>query len=130
MNKDRVYDMLLYYLSDISYFPALLSDLLGLISGSGYEAQFFKLFVARLRMLSVKGILATELKEFEPLGGGRYSMHLSGTGFNIRILYAFLPNRQPALLCAFHERAGKKNTDYPEHITVAEDRLRILKERF
>lgn len=50
-------------------------------------------------------------------------MHLAGRGFNIRILYAFLPNRQPVLLSAFHERAGKTKTDYTTYIPEANRRF-------
>ena len=76
------------------------------------------------------GIQATVLREFEPLGGGLYSMHLSGQGYNIRILYGFMPNGQPVLLLAFHERAGKAKTDYSSHIPEAQKRFAEYKKGY
>ncbi len=57
-------------------------------------------------------------------------MHLTGKGFNLRILYAFLANQSPVLLLAFHERAGKRKTDYSGYIPQAAERLRQKKEEF
>ena len=73
-------------------------------------------------------LLAFRHKEFENIGGGLYSMHLAGKGFNLRILYAFLANQSPVLLLAFHERAGKRKTDYSGYIPQAAERLRQKKE--
>lgn len=130
MNKESVLKVLLTYLSSISYHLDLPQELLSQITGSGFELKFFSLLVSRLRQLSIQGIQATVLKEFEPLGEGLYSMHLAGKGFNIRILYGFMPNGQPALLHAFYEREGKKKTDYSSHIPVAKSRLDELRGEF
>ena len=130
MNKDAVLDYLIDLLSLISYHLDLPAELVLQISGSGYESKFFALLSARLRQLSALGIQATVMKEFEPLGGGLYSMHLAGKGFNIRILYGFLSNGQPALLHAFYERAGKNQTDYSTHIPVALSRLAQVRKEF
>lgn len=100
----------------------LLDELADFISGSGYEKAFFKQLQKRLYQLSAFNLHAVQLEEFEPLGDGLYSMHLAGKNFNIRILYCFLPNSQPALLLAFYERGNKKKTDYTSHIPTAKDR--------
>ena len=128
MNRESVLNYLIAYLSEISYHYRLVDELLSLISKSGNEMQFFKLLVLRLRQLSMKGIEATLLTEFEPLQDGLYSMHMSGKGFNIRIIYSFLPNKQPVLLLAFYERGGKRRTDYTPHMEPALSRLREMKE--
>lgn len=128
MNRESVLNYLIAYLSEISYHYRLVDELLSLISKSGNEMQFFKLLVLRLRQLSMKGIEATLLTEFEPLQDGLYSMHMSGKGFNIRIIYSFLPNKQPVLLLAFYERGGKRHTDYTPHMEPALSRLREMKE--
>ena len=130
MNRESVLNYLLMYLSSFSYHSQLISELLGIIATSGYEKKFFNLLVARLRYLSVMGIEATKHKEFEPLEEGLYSMHMSGTNFNIRILYAFLPNGEPALLLPFFERAGKKKTDYTPYIEPALSRFSEMKEDY
>ena len=75
---------------------------------------------------------ATDLcvKEFENIGQGLFSMHLTGAGFNIRVLFAFLSNNQPVLLHAFEEKQGKRRTDYSSHIPPALLRLSQTKEDF
>jgi hypothetical protein len=123
MNKADVLALLLQYLSDILCHNDFVPELISLIAGSGYELKFFGMLNARLLVLSSLGVQATVTKEFEPLTDGLYSMHLAGRDFNIRIIYAFLQNRQPVLLSAFHEREGKKKTDYSSYIPVAKNRL-------
>lgn len=130
MNKESVLESLMMILSSFSYHLDLPSELISFISGSGYEAKFFSLLVVRLRQLSVQGIQATVMKEFESIEDGVYSMHLTGNGFNMRILYGFMPNGQPALLRAFYERAGKKRTDYTSQLPIAKSRLVQLREEF
>lgn len=130
MNREGILNYLLAYLSNFSYHSRLIYELIDIIAASGYEKKFFKLLVARLRHLSVMGIEATKHTEFEPLGNGLYSMHMSSTNFNIRILYSFLSNGQPVLLLPFFERAGKKNTDYTPYIKPALSRLAEMKEDF
>jgi hypothetical protein len=103
------------------------SDLTDIIVGSGYELKFFTLLVVRLKFLYEQGIDAIKHQEFEALGNGLFSMHLSGKGFNVRILYAFLPDRRPALLLGFHERAGKRKTDYTSYLEPAKQRLLDIK---
>lgn len=130
MNKKDVMDRLLAILSGILYHLDFAGELIPLVAGSGFESKFLSLFVARLHCLASMGIQATVMKEFEPLGGGVYSMHLSGKGFNIRILYGFLSNGQPALLLAFHERGGKSKTDYSSRIPIAQLRLAEMRKGF
>lgn len=127
MNKQSVLEMLKKYLSQIRYHSALILELVAIIAGSGYESDFRSLLTARLRMLSALGKDAILLKEFELLrytdDEELYSMHLNGSNFNIRVLYAFLPNHMPVLLCAFYKRDGKRKTDYTPYIPVALERL-------
>ncbi len=130
MNRESVLNYSLAYLSSFAYHSRLISELTDIIAATGYEAKFFKLLVARLRYLSVMGIEATKHREFEPICDSLYSMHMSGTEFNIRILYSFLPNGQPVLLLPFFERAGKRKTDYTPYIEPALSRLAEIKEDF
>ena len=130
MNKDTVLIQLVRFLSEYSYSNLIIEELLGLISKSGNEKRFFTLLISRLRILGTMGIDAVNLTEFENIGKGIYSMHLAAKGFNIRILYGFLPNRKPVLLLAFYERAGKKKTDYSPHLETAQRRLEQEEARY
>ena len=132
MNKKTVLDMLRDILYTVLAHVELLGELTSLIAGSGVEMKFITLLVARLQALASHGVHATVMQEFESLRGssGLYSMHLSGKGFNIRVLYGFLPNGQPVLLRAFHEQGGKKKTDYSSHIPVASLRLEEMRKDF
>lgn len=130
MNRERLLEKLAEVFSQISINQLLVKELIALIVGSGYEQKFLALFRTRIIRLLECGATAVVDKEFEPIGQGLFSMHLSGSGFNIRILYSFLPDQTPILLLAFHERAGKRQTDYSSHIPPALDRLRKEKEAF
>lgn len=131
MRREDIINYLLSYLSSFLYHTRFFSEMINLIAGSGYEQAFFKIFVARLRALSIMGKDAIQLKEFELLKScGIYSMHISSKGFNYRILYSFLPNGQPVLLLPFFERAGKKKTDYTPYIGPALSRFAEVKEEY
>lgn len=127
MNQNQFIARLSELLDRIRYFPALISELSDILSQSGREKVFFRLLINRLQQLNTCGINAVMLEEFENLGNELYSMHLSSSGFNIRILYSFLPNCDPVLLLAFYERGGKKKTDYTPYIGPALSRLSEVK---
>lgn len=130
MNRDSVLQYLLNYLSKFSYHSKFLGELIDIIAGSGYEGAFFNLLVVRLGQLSKLGISAVELKEFENIGRGLYSMHFFKKNFNIRFLYAFMPNGQPVFLIPFFERSGKRMTDYTPYIEPALSRLAEMREDY
>ncbi len=131
MKHEDVINFLFDILSRFDYHPKLLEELSDLISGSGYEKVFRSLFLIRLNFLDMRGIRAIEgHEEYESLGSGLFSMHLAKKGFNIRILYGFLPNGMPTLLLAFYERAGKRSTDYSSYLPPALSRLRERKDDF
>lgn len=127
MKKDDVLKFLRSVLGPYACHPALIDELLALIAGKGIEPRFFAILTRQLAILTSAGVLATRYKEFEPLGKGLYSMHLVGPGFNIRIIYGFLPSRQPTLLLAFYEREGKSKTDYTPYLQPASTRLASMK---
>lgn len=123
MNKQQLILLLMESFSGIDIHQQCIKELLGLIVKSGREAKFLTLFRIRIIRLLEMRAEAVRDKEFESIGDGLFSMHISGAGFNIRILYSFLPDRRPILLLAFYERGGKKKTDYTTHIPPAVDRL-------
>ncbi len=116
--------LLLSTLSQFDVHPRLVEELIKIVAGSGYEEKFVRLLLVRLTFLSQYGVDAVKHEEFELIGGGVFSMHLSQSGFNIRILYSFFPNGQPCLLIPFHERAGKRKTDYTTYIAPATSRFK------
>lgn len=126
MNKDDVLELLLALLGNVIYSTRLVPEIVDIIAKNGQELNFAKTLAIRLRMLSMLGVQATQAKTFEPIRDGIYSMHLDNKIYNIRILYAFLPSQQPALLLAFYERGGKSKTDYSPYIEPAKARLEEL----
>lgn len=130
MNKDKVLEFLRKYLGEYRCFDLLIAELCDLMAKSGNEPEVFRLLVLRLKQLSTLGHNATNMEEFENIGRGIYSMHLSGKGYNIRILYGFLTNNMPCLLLAFYERGGKRKTDYTSYLDPAAMRLSKMKEDF
>ena len=126
MNQEEVFRRLAATLSPFHLHQSFISDFLRLLPKSGVERAVLALLVARLKYL-------LEHEEFERLSyteTGLYSMHLSGKGFNYRILYAFLSDGAPVLLLVFSERAGKRATSYEKYIPVAEARLRSFEEEY
>lgn len=126
MNKNAVLKLLESILGQFRCHSALLAELAALVAKSGFEAAFFSLLVARLHMLTSAGRDAIVYREFERLKHTDcelYSMHLAGSGFNIRVLYSFLPDHRPIMLLAFFERSGKRNSDYSAYLPAAAARL-------
>lgn len=130
MNTNSFLKLLRICLGQLRFSPEILKELCGILVTSGRESKFLVLLAARLRTLDQLGAYATSEPEFESIGGGLFSMHFAASGFNIRILYAFLPNREPVLLLAFYEREGKGKTDYSQKLEPAKERFRLLKEEF
>ena len=128
MNRDKFLQLLAEALHRFVLHSLLLADIAGALKQSGRESAFLRILLARLKWLEETGGQAVSHKEFERLDERIYSMHLSSEGFNLRILYGFLPDGRPALLLAFYERAGKQNTDYTGKIAEAGMRLRELEE--
>lgn len=125
MNYSDVLNSLILILGDFWIHHALIDELVQIVAKTGYEAKFFNLLLARLKYLQEYGAKAIEYKEFEILtdAKGLYSMHLSGTGFNVRVLYSFSPEQIPVLLVGFYKKSGKKKTDYTSFIPIAQQRL-------
>lgn len=118
------------YIGSTRHAPELINELCEILAQSGNELRFVKLLAVRLSTLAALGARAVSAPEFESIGSGLFSMHFAAAGFNIRILYSFLPNREPVLLLAFYEREGKGKTDYSLKLEPAKERLRRLKEEF
>ncbi len=117
-------------LTGVLYHHLFPKELLDIVRESGVEQKIFKLLAIRLSVLNATGVDVTRAKEYEAIGQSLYSMHLTGKQFNIRILFAFLPNAQPVLLSAFYERGGKSKTDYSSYIEPALGRLSEMKGKY
>ncbi len=130
MNRKKAMEFLSLLLGHVLYHDLFFEELVDLLSGTGIEGKFFKLLTVRLKALASLGIAVVQLREFENIGGGLYSMHFSNSDFNIRILFGFLPNSQPVLLLPFYEKGGKSKTNYSSYITPAQTRLSEMKEDY
>lgn len=130
MNRDEVLRYWMNCFSSIEVSDYLVPELVSLIAESGSESAIFRILIMRITMLQSLTVNAVQHKEFESIGDGLFSMHLAGKGFNIRILYSFLPDRSPVLLLAFYERGGKRKTDYSEYIAPALSRLNKIREEY
>lgn len=125
MNVRKELEETLKDIGDIKYHPDFLDDIADILNHSGRAEQFFKKFLTSLFYLNqhkenTHNVLSKnfeQLKEVENL----YSMHINIPNYNVRVLYSFLPNGT-ILLHGFHERGGKKATDYTRAISIAEIR--------
>lgn len=123
MKREEVLSWLCSILGELLYTREFFQELVELIAETGIESKFFTTLVRQLKMLTMLGAQAVQSKEFESIGNGLFSMHLAGNGYNIRVLYSFLQNKQPILLLSFYERGGKRKTDYTKYIEPAKARL-------
>lgn len=130
MNRREIKGKIEDVFSGFDICPRMIAELIELISGTGIEKKVLKLLLIRLKLLSIYGVDAINFKEFERINETVYSMHLSQTGFNIRILYSFMENGKPTLLLCFYERGGKKKTDYSTYLPVAAERFRERMEEY
>lgn len=122
-NKLNNYDFVIH--------PDLVSDLVDVLRNSGNEKAFLSMFLKNLDFLKEYGINAhiQPTNQFEKLKNSpnMFSMHIQRKGFNIRILYSFLPDNT-ILLHGFYEREGKGKTDYSNSIKIAEERFKEYSE--
>ena len=134
MNREDVLAFLTTILSAIMTHDVLISELSNMIGRSGFERKFFNALMARLKYLENFGATAIKHREwFESLSHqaeGLYSMRLKDSHFNIRILYAFLPDGHPVLLVAFKERSGKRVSSYEAYTPIAKERLAYILEAY
>lgn len=104
----------------------LINDLSKIISKSGQEEKFLTALLNRcltLSQLEKSDVLASKnFEQLKYLDIELYSMHIK-IGKNIRILYSFKGDTVIMLLCAFHERSGKRKTDYTNYIPIAKQRI-------
>lgn len=113
-------------LEGIDVHPSLIKELFDLMKKAGCERQFLKTLAVRLDFLQEHGHSAVQLsKKYERLNQDICSMHVDLPNKNIRILYSIKSNGT-VLLLAFHERGGKKATDYSQNIPEASRRLKEL----
>lgn len=124
MNRREITSKIADAFSGFDICPRMVTELIEIISGTGIEKKVLKLLLIRLKLLSIYGAEAITFREFERINETVYSMHLSQTGFNIRILYSFFDNGKPTLLLCFYERSGKRSTDYSTYLPVAAARFR------
>ena len=128
MAKRGIISELAQVLSSFSVHERLIPELVGLIKKSSHRDKAFALLVTRLAFLQEHGPLAADLhKEFERIDKEIYSMHIAVPDLNLRILYSFLDDGT-IMLAAFHEREGKRSTDYTRQLPTAHRRKHEMEE--
>lgn len=130
MTEDAVLKFLYYLLGSFQYCEAMVEELSCCIAKHGNEKRVFNMLIKRLRQLADLGEIAIKLDGFERIDETIYSLHLQGNDYNIRILYSFLPNKEPVLLLAFPERSNHRNTDYTTYLDPARDRFHAVMEEY
>lgn len=131
MDKQELLELLLEALKGITYHDGLVMDLADVFAKSGREAQFLPTFIIRLKELKAFRHKAVSMKpnDFENLSNvnGLYSMHIKKKGINYRIVYTFMAG-DIVLLHGFHERAGKRKTNYSTAIATSNVRKHEVEE--
>ncbi|MCD8124711.1 MAG: hypothetical protein LUE23_06710 [Lachnospiraceae bacterium] len=96
----------------------------------GKESIFFKQLTTQLKNIKSFGADIGKVDGHERLkgGGGHYhSIHFKHSQFNVRFIIRIDSDGVTYFLCAFNERAGKRQTDYSAYIDVMARRYEELK---
>lgn len=105
----------------------LIDDLSKILSKSGQIEKFLTALAQRCSILSQLGknaiLGSNNFEQLKHLDIELFSLHID-IEKNIRILYSFDGDTIVMLLCAFHERSGKRKTDYTKYIPIAKKRIK------
>ncbi len=140
MNYKKAVLLLLHILDDYGehflFHDLFLAELESLLKGSlkGNESSFFKALTKTLKNLNEHG------KEINRIDGHEilshiyhnnqrifYSLHITTTSVNIRLLVSFINEKAVFLVC-FNEKSGKKISSYQKYINVMIRRLDEMEE--
>ena len=128
MNNIEMMAELVRLMEHFQLHPRFFSEIQTLLKKDlkGKEAIFFKQLTTQLNNVRQFGLNVYKTDSNELLHGadGHYvSLHLKAQQFNVRLIVYIDNTDTPFFLCAFNERAGKKNTDYSSYTSVMEERL-------
>lgn len=117
--------------SDFKYHVCFYEELSEIIHKdiSGKENQFFKQLTTQLLNIKEMGCMVYRADRNEYLKGTSkryFSIHLSSSQYNVRLLVYITDDGIAYFLCAFYERKGKSNTDYSKYLSVLDNRLKQL----
>ena len=94
-----------------------------LVAKSGQEEKISKLFLQKLLAIMSLNNIDCGPKWIEHLKyvDNMYSLHIDTNNKNFRVLFS-KKSKKKYFLHMFHERSGKKTTDYDKHISIAIER--------
>lgn len=97
-------------------------------SGKGDSKRYVGWLLRSLRILDVQKERAILHPQFEKVDSfGIYSIRYPNAKRNPRVLYFFIHEGVPVLLCAFLE---KSKNDYTKAIAISKDRAKFIKKRW
>lgn len=131
MNTKEMLRMLSEYFSDFECHVAFLEEFYSILrkNVSGKEKLLFKQLAAQLENIKKMGrmvYMADDNEQIKGKNGYYYSIHLTCSQYNIRLLIHISKDGAARFLSAFYERAGKSRTNYSTHTPVLEQRLKQL----
>lgn len=131
MNTQEILKILAEYFSGFIFHESFLKELYDILrkNVSGKEKQLFKQLATQLANIRNMGRMVYMADDNERLLGGNghyYSIHLTSSQYNIRLLICIVGQDTPYFLCAFYERAGKSRTSYGRYIPVLDRRFSQL----
>ncbi len=122
MNKQQILKLLLEkiqpYDNTFIFHELFFKELMTILSknAQGHESRFFKLFVKQLEFVVSLGTNVNQADHNEILkhvpGGNWYSLHISDSIINARLLMRFSKAGQPVFLLCFNEKQGKSVSEY------------------
>lgn len=135
MNTKEAIELLQHNLGHLKIHPLFMKELSSLLKKDlkGKESHFFKILVNQLKNIEMFGILVHQTDNNEilrGLDGHFYSIHLSQSQFNVRLLIHISEDNRVYFLSAFYERGKKKATDYSQYLPVLSDRLKYMEEKY
>lgn len=131
MNTQEMLKMLTEYFSGFIFHESFIKEFYNILrkNVSGKEKALFNQLYTQLTNIKKMGhmiYMADDNEQLKGEGGRYYSIHLTSSQYNIRLLICFDKNEEPYFLCAFYERSGKSRSSYERYIPLLNQRYNQL----
>ena len=124
--KER--DQYLFHMKFIEELSLLLSK-----DASGHEKELFNIMIKQFGFVNTLNTRVNEADSNEILkdtgdDGDYYSLHIKSKTLNLRMLMRSTEENLPVFLGIFHERSGKRVSDYTGWVPIIKARYNQIKE--
>lgn len=141
MNKQKALKELFEYIEEYRerehylFHMKFIEELSILLSkdASGHEKELFSIMIKQFGFVNTLNVRVNKADSNEILkdtgdDGDYYSLHIKNKTLNLRMLMRFTEENIPVFLAIFHEKSGKKVSDYTGWVPIIKARYIQIKE--